>query len=273
MKTKLSGNMFWILTILALTISPGISQAEEPGRYDKDTVFSFHFNEGGGKDVTDSSGNENHGILGGGELPDWVEGPEERFGTALEFFDCNHVEIPMSPELDTEDEITFETWININSLTASWSTIYSKNSQSNGMGFHWIYINQNGSLSYQYANGNNYVALSAPIDWEFGNWLHLAITHKIDGDDGGVVKYYVNGEQIHEAEHADKAFQVIGGKASLGTYQSMIAVDRYALDGMLDEVRLSPRVKTDAEIRESMKALAVKFEEKLVDMWGRIKTY
>jgi hypothetical protein len=270
---KFLEGMAYIFVILALTVPPGNSQAEEPGRYDKDTVFSFHFNEGGGKDVTDSSGNENHGILGGGELPDWVEGPEERFGTALEFFDCNHVEIPMSPELDTEDEITFETWININSLTASWSTIYSKNSQSNGMGFHWIYINQNGSLSYQYANGNNYVALSAPIDWEFGNWLHLAITHKIDGDDGGVVKYYVNGEQIHEAEHADKAFQVIGGKASLGTYQSMIAVDRYALDGMLDEVRLSPRVKTDAEIRESMKALAVKFEEKLVDMWGRIKTY
>jgi hypothetical protein len=273
MRAKLSGNMICILTILALTISPGISQAEEPGRYDKGTVFSFHLNEGKGKDVTDASGNENHGILGGGELPDWVEGPEERFGTALEFFGCNHVEIPMSPELDTEDEITFETWININSLTASWSTIYSKNSQSNSMGFHWIYINQNGSLSYQYANGTAYVALSATIDWEFGNWLHLAITHKIDGDDGGIVKYYVNGEQIHEAEHTDKAFQVIGGKASLGTYQSMIAPDRYALDGMLDEVRLSPWVKTDAEISESMRALAVKFEEKLVDMWGRIKTH
>ena len=72
-----------LMCIIALIISSGLSQAEEPGRYDKGTVFSFHFNEDGGKDVTDSSGNENHGILGGGELPDWVEGPEERFGTGV----------------------------------------------------------------------------------------------------------------------------------------------------------------------------------------------
>ena len=53
----------------------------------------------------------------------------------------------------------------------------------------------------------------------------------------------------------------------------MIAPDRYALDGMLDEVRLSPWVKTDAEIRESMKAFAVEFNEKLIDTSGRTKTY
>ena len=272
-RTRFLESLACIFIILVLAVAPEISQAEEPGRYDKGTVFSFHFNEGKGKDVTDASGNENHGILGGGELPDWVEGPEERFGTALEFFGCNHVEIPMSASLDTEDEITFETWININSLTASWSTIYSKNSQSNSMGFHWIYIYQDGGLAYQYANGTAYIALRATIDWEFGKWIHLAITHKIDGDEGGVVKYYVNGEQVHEEEHADQAFQVIGGKASLGTYQSMIAEDRYALDGMLDEVRLSPKVKTDAEISESMRALAVEFNEKLIDTWGRIKIY
>jgi hypothetical protein len=250
-----------------------MAQAEEPDKRDKGTIFSFHFDEGRGKEVSDSSGNENHGNLGGAKEPNWVKGPEEKFGEALEFFDSNYVEIPASPSLDTADEITFETWINLNSLTASWSTIYSKNSQSNGAGFHWIYIYQDGRLAHQYCNGANYVTLSAAVDWEFGKWTHVAITHKINDDKGGVVKWYIDGQQIKEEKHTDKALQVIGGKASLGTYQSRIAPDRYALDGMLDEVRLSPWVKTDAEIMQSMKALAVEPHRKLADVWGRIKIH
>ena len=81
----------------------------------------------------------------------------------------------------------------------------------------------------------------------------------------------MDGEQIHEAEHADEAAEVIGGKASLGTYQSRIDPGRYALDGMLDEVRLSPRVKTHAEIVESRNPFAVEPDQKLADTWGRIK--
>lgn len=262
-----------VLVALTLTISLGMVQAEEPGRYDKGTIFSFHFDEGEGKEVADSSGNKNHGNLGGGKLPNWVEGPDKRLGTALEFFDCNHVEIPASPSLDTGEEITFETWINLRSLTASWSTIYSKNGQSNNAGFHWIYIYQDGRLAYQYCNGAQYIALAADVDWKFGEWTHVAITHKIDGDKGGVVKWYINGEQIHEEKHTDKALEVVGGKASFGTYQSMIAPERYALDGMMDEVRLSPWVKTDAEIVASMKAFAVEPYQKLADTWGQIKIY
>jgi hypothetical protein len=267
------GRPMCILAALILAVSFGVARAEEPGKYDKGTIFSLHFDAGKGKEVSDSSGNKNHGNLGGGKLPNWVEGPEERFGSALEFFDCNHVEIPESPNLDTGEEITFETWINLKSLTASWSTIYSKHEQSNGAGFHWIYIYQDGRLAYQYCNGAQYITLTANVDWKFGEWTHVAITHKINGDKGGVVEWYIDGEQIHEEKHADKALEVIGGKASLGTYQSRIALDRYALDGMLDEVRLSPWIKTDAEIMESMKAFAVESYQKLADTWGRIKIY
>jgi len=39
----------------------------------------------------------------------------------------------------------------------------------------------------------------------------------------------------------------------------------------MDEVRLSPWVKTDGEIMESMKGLAVKPYGKIANTWGRIK--
>jgi len=261
-----------IIVVLTLIIPPSLLLAGEPGKYDKGTVFSFHFNEGKGKEASDSSGNENHGKLGGGKTPEWVDGPEDKFGSALEFADSNYVEIPESAELDTDEEVTFEAWLRLKALKASWSTLYSKHAQSNGQGFHWIYINKdNGKLAYQYCNGAKYLAPNADVDWEFGKWTHVAITQKINGTKGGVIKWYIDGELINEHEHKDKALVVIGGKASIGTYQSNPAKDRYALDGAMDEVRLSPWVKTDREVMESMRGLAVKPYGKLANTWGRIK--
>ncbi|MFC1713946.1 LamG domain-containing protein [Candidatus Poribacteria bacterium] len=271
-RLEFSGRLMCILTALILVVSLGVTSAEEPGRYDKDTLFSFHFDEGKGKETSDFSGNDNHGNLGGGKEPNWVDGPDKRFGTALEFFDSNYVEIPESPSLDTAEEVTFEAWLNLKSLTANWSTLYSKHAQGNAVGFHWIYINKDGTLVYQYANGAAYIAPSFKVNWEFGKWTHVAITHRIDGDKGGVIKWYIDGVEAHEVKHTDKALQVIGGKASLGTYQSNPAADRYEFDGMMDEVRVSPRVKTEAEIAESMNAFAVEPHQKLADMWGRIKS-
>lgn len=266
---RLSGNLVCILVVLTMVASPGIVKAQ--GKNDEGTIFSFHFDEDADKEASDSSGNDNHGVLGGNKLPNWVDGPDPKFGSALEFFDGNFMEIPASPELDTGEEITFETWLNLNSLTASWSTIYNKNAQSNNAGFHWVYINQNGTLAYQYCNGVKYFAPAPEVDWEFGKWTHVAITHKIDGDDGGVIKWYIDGLEIHEEKHADKALSVVGGKASFGTYQGMVSIEKYALDGMIDEMRLSPWVKTEAEIAVSMNAFAVEPHEKLADTWGRIK--
>ena len=265
-------NLIMLLTaILTLAILPSLLLASEPGKYDKGTVFSFHFDEGEKKDVSDSSGNENHGKLGGGKVPQWTDGPEDKFGSALEFANANYVEIPESAKLDTDEEVTFETWLRLKALKSNWSTLYSKHAQSNGQGFHWIYINKDGTLAYQYCNGAKYLAPNADVKWEFGKWTHVAITQKINGTKGGVIKWYIDGELIHEHEHKDKALIVIGGKASFGTYQSNPAQDRYALDGAMDEVRLAPWVKTDREIMESMRGLAVKPYDKLANTWGRIK--
>ena len=65
-----------------------------------------------------------------------------------------------------------------------------------------------------------------------------------------------------------KWVEEVQGKASLGTYQSNPALNRYALDGKLDEVRLSLRIKTKQEIGGSMRAIQP--SHKLAISWGRI---
>ena len=260
-----------IVIATALILIPSRIQAKQ-GRHDKGTIFSFHFDEGKGKNAEDFSGNENHAKLGGNKEPKWVNGPEPHFGKALAFKGANFIEIAPSDKLDTDDAITFEAWVKLDVINASWATLYSKNSQSANLGFHWIYIYKDGGrLAYQYATGAKYVTHTADVKWEFGKWTHVAITHKIDGKKGGKIEWYINAERLREVEHKDVALKVIGGKASLGTYQSNPAHDRYALDGALDEVRLSPRVKTAQEIKESMLGLAVEPSDKVATTWGGIK--
>jgi hypothetical protein len=278
MKRLIFPHLSAITMVLAIAISlmliPTLAQAREPGKYDKAAIFSFHFDEGKGKVVEDASGNGNNATLGGGKEPKWVDGPEPRLGTALAFKESNFIEIPESPKLDTGDDITFEAWMNLDGLNSLWSTLYSKHGQGGNAGFHWVYINKDtGKLAYQYANGAGYIAPTADVKWEFGRWTHVAITHKIDGKKGGKIQWYINGKLINEVEHKDQALRVVGGKASIGTYQSNPAFDRYALDGTLDEVRLSPRVKTEQEINESMRGLAVQPSDKLTTTWGSIKAW
>ena len=176
-----SYTVYITLVMLCLIIS-SLGQAAKPGRHDRGTVFSFHFNEGNGKVTKDFSGNENHAKLGGNKEPKWVKGPELHVGTALAFSNANFIEIPESQKLDTDDEITFEAWVNLDGLNSNWSTFYSKHGQGGGAGYHWIYIYKgSGKLAYQYATGAKYTTHTADVKWEFGKWTHVAITHRING--------------------------------------------------------------------------------------------
>ena len=74
---------------------------------------------------------------------------------------------------------------------------------------------------------------------------------------------------VGEVKNA-KWVEGVQGKASLDTYQSHPALNRYALDGKLDEVRLSLRIKTKQEIGGSMRGFAIQPSHKLAISWGRI---
>jgi len=71
-----------------------------------DAVGIWLFDDDEGSVLKDSSGNENHGQITGGE---WVEG---KIGSALKFGNSAYVEVPISDSMaEFENEITFMAWI------------------------------------------------------------------------------------------------------------------------------------------------------------------
>ena len=72
----------------------------------QDAVGIWLFDDDEGSVLKDSSGNENHGQITGGE---WVEG---KIGSALKFGNSAYMEVPISDSMrDFENEITFMAWI------------------------------------------------------------------------------------------------------------------------------------------------------------------
>ena len=97
----------------------------------------------------------------------------------------------------------------------------------------------------------------------------LIIHLPFEEEGGKMAKDVSPNKFVGEVKNA-KWVEGVQGKASLGTYQSNPALNRYALDGKLDEVRLSLRIKTKQEIGESMRGFAIQPSHKLAISWGRI---
>lgn len=153
------------------------------------------------------------------------------------------------PALDGQDGISFSMWINPSSLTnATLPTIYNRGTQSNSVGFHWIYFNGSGTLfQYQYANGvgvnPTQVTLGAPI--VVGSWQHVVITHDRINK---AIKTYYNGRLVDTDTYSDAAAAVTTGTAYLGGYAGLNNAT-YGFYGSIDEFKIYNSVISAEQVR------------------------
>lgn len=136
------------------------------------------FNENDGDTATDSSGNENDGMLKNG--PKWVEG---KFGTGLEFDGGNHVEVPASELFSYEEGYTFSLWFKADNVNSQQGPI-GQNANGQYINF-WMNSNQ---LRWETDASQNFFS-SVPI--EADEWYHAAGTYDFST---GMAKIYINGE-------------------------------------------------------------------------------
>jgi fibronectin type 3 domain-containing protein len=239
--------------IYGRALSPTEVQEHYQGIYKNETELrgAWHFEEGRGVTIFDSSGNGNNGIIAG---PSWVNS-KEGLGKALEFGGMNgYVSLPNSASLDiTNPPLSIFAWIKVKEgADTGWIVAKNYDSASNiQYGMFW----RTGDNKIEvYLQGGSRV--SSPLNSVLaGNWYFVGFTW-----DGQYVRLYINGVQ-----------SATGTYTGTLTSQPYLRIGRretsaYPFKGIIDEVRIYNRVLTSDEISNLFQGNEVSLSG-LVGLW------
>lgn len=217
-------------------------------------------------EVSDLSGNENHGLVNGkggetvgGDPPKIVEG---RHGDALQFSGQNWVEVVDSETLRITDALTMAVWVNPESIAGE-QTICTKD-----RGYYMQLRNGNiGNYTYNLSvQGYHESPDAIPLD----EWSHIAMSW-----DGSKLVMYLNGEQVNSISTGG---QLATTDDSIGIGAEVRIPSRGEPEhrfytGIIDELLVFNVSKTEAEINEIMAGgyISVSMQGKLALTWGGLK--
>ena len=209
------------------------------------TMGLWHFDEGSGTGIGDESGNGNAGTAS--SSPVWsVDG---RFGYALDFDGTDdYIAIPDAASLDIDSasgEITIESWIYPHaSGTGKWRSIVAKRAIGGGPANYELSLDQvTGNLLFY---GGHYPQIwISSIAVPLNEWSYVAVTLKATE---GRLRFYRNGALL------DSTVAYGGNGGCFGAANSTVLTIGTAggtsecFDGLIDEVRLTNRALSSAEI-------------------------
>ena len=219
----------WVLSDAPLGSQP------RPG----DLVAAYSFNEGGGRTVSDASGNGNTGTI---SEATWST--PGRFGGALAFNGANAwVTVNDSASLDLSMGMTLEAWVYPTVSPTDWRTVIAKEGSGTVVAY---FLHASSSPSNQPATGvtigGTEQQLAGGTALLVNTWTHLATTY-----DGTEQRLYVNGAQVATRAQTGTIVNTgnplrIGGNGIWGEY----------FQGLIDEVRVYRRALSQAEILTDM---------------------
>ena len=266
---------FCFAIFFASFASTGASHAQP---FLQDIVAMWLFDEGKGKDVKDSSGNQLHGEFG--RKPEFVEG---KFGTALKFDGGESgawLEMNKPMKIDSVD-FSFGCWIIPGQPQICFATVLSAKDQheaDTGFAFE-----QSNCLVNHYR-----IVIGNVINWNaIGNprntvtpkpevWSHIVFVRQ--GREG---IWYLNGEP--DRPKRGKFYIDLGSNHPVGPARENFRIantvfnERRGWAGTLDEVFIFRRALSQTEVKKVMnrgliEAQAVNAKNKIATIWGRIKS-
>ena len=204
-----------------------ISENECGTRNDEGLVAQWHFDEGSGDHVGDSSGNGNHGTMNNMNNDDWVRGVR---GKALEFDGVNDYVDLGDLINEPSSDFTVEAWIKSNDL-------------GNGKGIFGGGINQ---IQWLIGNGGSQLhnlyncpaSSDAPIP---GKWYFISVTRN-----GNIIQPYTNGEINGQPCQAGIRHNFDDDNYYIGAYHDPTTF--CVFNGTVDEFSIYDRALTPDEI-------------------------
>lgn len=248
--------LFSILIVVQNTSMAAITE--------EDILGLWLFDEGEGKEVLDSSGNENHGEIVG-EL-EWVDGV---FGKALKYpgLSMNLVMLPDSESLNPTEQITIMAWGWVqdsgqNRRFLQKSTAGSDNQYR--LLFEW------GSFRFDPGPGVSPQTLDA-AGFPEEEWHHIAGTYN-----GSDTVIYYDGEVVASQAASGQMIPSTGPIFLGAKWNDPAHPGDYWL-GMIDELVVLGRGLTAEEVNQAMNGFEVLFsvdaQGKLASTWGSIKNH
>ncbi len=195
----------------------------------------WHFDEGEGVKVFDSSGNKNHGIISG---PNWVEG---KINNSLEFGGLRGY-VLKSPFYIPSNQISVEFWIKTSDTQKEGTPLsYAVSGQANEF------------LILDYRKFSIFVKgvqVTTGVGVNDGNWHHVVVTWQ---SSDGKVKLYKDGNEAYSGTLNPGASLSPGGVLILGQEQDCLNgcfSSNQAFLGFLDEVRIYNRILDANEVKD-----------------------
>ena len=253
-----------ISALIAMTVLfiSGIWIQESISEIDPESLMGmWHFDQGKGETVKDSSPNGNDGEIVDAKR---VEGKE---GMGIEFDGSNHVVIPASKTMDDFlDGFTYLLWVkplgnpsgpHVRLIERDW---HNPNILIGPNDFYGSFLFNGGIDNSQVRGG----------EWEMEEWNFVALTH-----DGKTLSLYVNGEVVADLDVGKPTFtqKHDGGSIWLTRWKGGAGWD---FSGVLDEIAIFNVALSEDDLTTIMedgleKALDVSPVGRLTTTWGNIK--
>jgi len=254
---------YFFLPVVMLLVLPALGKGMDPN-----TVGLWHFEEGQGNKVADSSGNGHDGEATDGAK--WI--PDGKFGKAMEFDGVSsYVEIPASDKLDLI-EFTVELWFRAESIDGTRAVLGHGESFDTDKAQYIIELNDaqnpNKVQVWYEAENDDDTYVGSTTDIALGVWYFFAATR----DENGTINVYLDGELEATTEQpVPPAF--IDHIVTIGCRTNEPNVYQDYFHGAVDEVRISNVARSEAEIRGSFQSgfLAVTPGCRLASTWGWLK--
>lgn len=222
-------------------------------------VGHWSFNEGGGTNVFDSSGQANHGTIVNLQTNTWTQGIQGSglYCPGITGSNSTYVAVPDSASLRIAGDISFAAWVRCDDINRDapilakegdghlsyWFGAYGQTDESSGPGNFGVLLDEDGNQNWSTYDRNQ-------GNIPQGQWVHLASVRS-----GSSIYHYFNGQLLPQVGtfagpiHLSDAFLTIG-ENSLYNFR--------AFQGVIDEIYLYNYALSGTEIQALILGAAFK---------------